>query len=454
MLKAAAVSDELEDALQAIDADDESPVYLLWGEEYLVRKGAEQLVDKLVPNAAAGLNLVTADGLAPREIASELATLPLFPGRKVVLVRDPEWLAPKKGRTDALGKSKDAWRANRRKEAARRVLAIAARAGWGPRELDPADSDAWERELGISLSGPDLQFLKEVSEFCLAEGLTAPQGDDSALLELLTKGAGKGQVLVIAATDLESKSPFVKLVKDQGTFIERKVAGRLKDLDLTEFSAETLKPFGKKLGPGALEKLKDRVGGNFRLLASELNKLAVYVEAPVIGQRDVELLVGHAREEEYLELSDALQKRDYDATMKYLHEAIAQGSAPLQLLGAITSIVRTLLMNHERMVALSGGKPPRNYNDFQTRVFPQIEAEAKAAKTRVPHPYAAFMGMQSAAGYGRKVLLSGLSSCAESDLALKFGGDELVLERLVWTLCGRASAWDSGLATIRREQER
>ena len=87
-------------------------------------------------------------------------------------------------------------------------------------------------------------------------------------------------------------------------------------------------------------------------------------------------------------------------------------------------------------------------------MFPQIEAEAKAAKIRIPHPYAAFMGMQAAANYGRKVLLAGLESCAESDLALKFGGDELVLERLVWTLCGRASVWESGLATIRREQER
>jgi DNA polymerase III subunit delta len=454
VLTTAPVSDELEDALQAIDADDESPVYLLWGEEFLVRKAAEQLVDKLVPNAAAGLNLVTADGLSPKDVAAELATLPLFPGRKVVLVRDPEWLAPKKGRTDALGKAKEAWKQNRRKEAARRVLAIAARAGWGPDALNPADPDAWERELGIGLSAPDLQFLKEVSEFCLEEGLTAPAGDDGALIELLAKGAGKGQILVIAATDVETKSPFVKLVKDRGTFIERKVAAKLKDLDLTEFVAETLKPYGKKLDRGALEKLKDRVGGNFRLLASELTKLALHAEGNTISARDVELLVGHAREEEYLELSDALQKRDYDATMKYLGEALAQGNAPLQLLGAITSIVRTLLMNHERMVQLSGGKPPRNYNDFQARVFPSIEAEAKAAKTRVPHPYAAFMGMQAAAGYGRKVLMQGLESCAESDLALKLGGDELVLERLVWTLCGRASAWESGLTTIRREQER
>ena len=149
------MSDELEDALQAVDAGDESPAYLLWGEEYLVRKGAEALVEKLVPNAAAGLNLVTVDGQSPREVAAELATLPLFPGRKVVMVRDPEWLAPKKGRTDALGKAKDAWKQNRRKEAARRVLAIAARAGFGPAQLGDADADAWESELGISLSPLD-----------------------------------------------------------------------------------------------------------------------------------------------------------------------------------------------------------------------------------------------------------------------------------------------------------
>ena len=64
------------------------------------------------------------------------------------------------------------------------------------------------------------------------------------------------------------------------------------------------------------------------------------------------------------------------------------------------------------------------------------------------------MGMQAAAQYGRGTLLNGLESCAESDLALKFGGDKLVLERLIWTLCGKAPTWESGLTTIRRELER
>ncbi len=453
------MTDELEDALQDIDAGGESPVYVLWGEEFLVRKSAQALTDKLVPNAAPGLNLVTLDAAAPREVVSELATMPLFPGRKVVLLRDPEFLAPKKGRSDALGKAKDAWKNNRRKEGARRVLAIAGRAGWGPKDLDPTVATSpkpsdWERELGIDLADADVQFLRDVAAFCVEENLTSPLGDESALTELLKRGVHKGQVLVVATTELETKSAFMKWVKEHGTVIEQKVSSRLKDLDLTEFVEETLAPYKKKLATGAMNRLKQRCGGNFRLLQSELTKLALYSEGATISERDVELLVGHAREEEFLELSDALQKRESAVALKYVEDALAQGAAPLQLLGAMTSVVRNLLMSHERMVAMTGGKPPRNYQDFQSRVFPQIEAEAKANKTRVPHPYAAFMGMQSASSYGRKTLLEGLRSCAESDLALKFGGGKLVLERLVWTLCGNAAPWQSGLQHIRREQER
>lgn len=457
------MSDELEDALNDLDAGNESPVYLLVGEEFLVRKAAERLLSKLVPGGAADLNCVTLDTASPREIAAELATFPMFGGRKVVLLRDPEFLAPKKGRADALGRAREAWKANRKKDAARRVLAIAARAGWSVTDLDPSASgapkpDDWERELGVILADVDVQFLKDVQAFCVAENITAPSSDDTVLNDWLEKKPGKGQVLVIAASELEAKSAFVKLAKSHGTLLEFKVASKLKDLDLSEFVAEALGPHKKKLEPKALEALKDRVGANFRLLASELEKLALHSANPTITVKDVELLVGHAREEEWLELSDAIQKRSLEAAMKYLDEALANGSAPLAIHGAVTGIVRKLVAAYENMNQLSGGKPPRNYNDFQARLWPKIEADAKANKTKAPHPYAAFMGMQAAVQWGRQDLLRALVACAEADLALKLGGSRgegnLVLERLFWTLCGKAAAWDSQMHVIRREQER
>src|SRR5690606_40712020 len=136
------------------------------------------------------------------------------------------------------------------------------------------------------------------------------------------------------------KHPLVKLAKDQGGLIERKVAGTFKKLDLTELADAVLGPLGAKMSPGALEKLKDRCGGNMRLVQSELEKLAIYADGATIQAADVELLVGRAREEEYGELAEALQKRDLPAALRYVNEALANGSHGLLLLGAVASVVR------------------------------------------------------------------------------------------------------------------
>jgi len=430
-------SHELEDVLKEAARGKLHHAYLFAGDEFLVRKAAEELVKVVLPAAAAGLSFVVMDGASPREVAMDLATLPLFPGPKVVLLRDPEFLAPKKGRTDALSKAREAWRAGRRKEGARRLLALAARAGWGPDELAAPGREAWQSELNVELADVDVAFLKEVAAFCKDEGLTAPEGDVTPLLDILGKDLPSGQMLVVAATDVDGKNPLVKWIADRGRLVERKVASKLKELDLSEISAEVLGPSKKKLSRAAEATLKERVGGNMRLLQSELEKLALYVEGSVIEEGDVELLVAHAREEEFLELSDALQKKDLQAALKYVEDAVGQGTHPLQLIGAVASITRSLLENHERLQAFSGGAAPRSYDQFKERVFPRIEEEAKAAKARVPHPFAAFSAMKAASQYGRVRLLASLVACAEADFALKSSaGGKLVLERLLWTICG------------------
>ncbi|MBI3184208.1 MAG: DNA polymerase III subunit delta [Myxococcales bacterium] len=434
------MSDELEEVQERLAAGDRSSLYLLWGEEFMVRKAADELVKRLAPGAAAGLSLITLDGASPREIAQELATLPLLPGPKVVLVRDPEFVAPRKGRGDALSKSRDAWKAGRRKEGARRLLSLAARAGWAVGDIDPDNprspaAEDWREKLGVELAEADLAFLREVVAFCKEEGLSAPEGDDAALVQLFEKGLPGGHSLVIAATEVDSRCALARFAAERGCLIERKVAARLKDLkklDLAELEADALAPYGKRLAPKAAELLKERCGGNMRLLRSEMEKLAQYAQGAVIQEADVELLVRHAREEEFLELSDALQKRNLGAALGYVEEALGQDTAPLALLGAVASILRTLVAHGERLRELSQGRLPRSFEEFQARLYPKIAAEAKEGKGSAPHPYACYMGMQAATRYTREELLGGLAACAEADLALKSGGGRLVVERLLW----------------------
>lgn len=432
---------DLEPLLAEIRAGRVRPFYLAWGEEYLARREADALVEALVPGSLSSLNLAVLDGASPREVAQELATSPLLAGNKVVLLRDPEFLAPRKGRTDALAKARDAWKAGRRKEGARRLLALVSRAGWGAEALEPGAPGApsvedWKEELSVVLAETDRDFLREVASFVREEGVAAPESDASALLSLLEAGLPKGHALVVAATDVEAKNPLLRLAREQGAVVERKVSSRLRDLDLSAVARDFLRPFQKRLGPGAEELLRERVGGNMRLLQSELEKLALHATGALIERTHVEQLVAHTRDEEFLELADALQKRDLVAALRYVDEALAGGAPPLLLLGAIASVVRGLAEAQERVAHLAGGRPPRSFDDFKSRLFPAIEREAKASGARVPHPYAAFLAGVAGARYGRTQLRAALLACAEADLALKSSGaGKLVLERLLWTVC-------------------
>ena len=62
------MSEGLHEVMAELERKPAAPVYLLWGEEFLVRKGADELVKRLLPDASAGLNFFVLDGASPREV--------------------------------------------------------------------------------------------------------------------------------------------------------------------------------------------------------------------------------------------------------------------------------------------------------------------------------------------------------------------------------------------------
>ena len=427
--------------LKDIEQGKAAPIYVVTGEEFLVRKASDELVAKLLPKAMAGLNLAVLEGASPAEVARDLATAPMFRGRKVVVVRDPEFLQPKKGRADGLSKIKDAWNVGRRRVAANRALALMAKAGFGLEMLLAPDPEALARELDLETEEADAAFLKALGEFCQAEGLTAPEGDTRALEALLEKGLPKDHHLIVEAQQIDSRTALAKKLLKMGVSVEHKVERELRKLDIRAVVADVLKPFKKRLAPEGEQLLKDLCGGNMRLLQSELEKLAVYVgdERPTIEAADVRLLVRRAREEEFREIADAIGARNLKAAIHYVEVALDQEEPALRIHGAIASIVRRLLEDRMRWGALGFGARTTQ-REFNGRGMEALAEEAKERGTRVPHPFVCWLGFQACMRFEPRELVRALLAVAQADVELKSGGvGRLVLERMLFKVCQRGA---------------
>ncbi len=427
--------------LKAIEAGKAAPAYLITGEEYLVRKVSDELVGALLPGSTAALNLAIMDGTSAAEVARELATLAMLPGRKVVLVREPEFLAPqKRAKADALAKVKEAWTGGKRRLAANRALALLARAGLGPRELSAASVEQLEKALGTELADTDASFLRDIGSFCMEEGLTSPEGGTAPLEALLEKGLPKGHHLVIEATQLDAAHPMVKRIARDGVLIERKVERELKKLDIHQVAAELLAPLGKRLDGAAEALLKDYCGAEMRLLLGELEKLATYVpeKQQTITEADVRAIVSRSREEEFLELSNAIQSRDLRTALRYVEGALGAGEAPLRLSATLATMVRNLLESRARW-ARAGFGPRTSKGEFDAKGLPILAAEVKERGGRPPHPYAAWMNFQASMRFELMELVRAHLTVARADMALKSGANpRMALESILFALCRAA----------------
>jgi DNA polymerase-3 subunit delta len=448
------MSDALDLALEDIKQGKAKPLYLIHGEEFLARRAAEAICEALVPPAKRDFNFTQVDGAAGgKEIGQHLDTVPMFRGTKVVFVEAADVLLAKRDVAKELARAKDLWQqSSRRKDAARRVLSIVAPAGWTYRELDADGEGAptktrWKKEVGFEPSADDLVFFTEVGKYAADIELKAPKDDAEAFLRAVTQGPPKGNHLVLLCEEFDPQHPVAKAVAERGLVMKRGVdrlaTGKgygIASLDIRAIAQEVLGPLKKKLGPGAAELLKDRVGEAMRQMASELEKLAMYVgDRSIIEERDVDILVAPLREEEFFELGNAIGEADTARALKLIEDDLARGKHPLLLLGGIVASVRRLALDAARLAKIPGalGSRELQLKDFEKTIFPAYLQLASG--DREPKPFSVWSNYKRVRKHGAKKLLRALILCAEVDAALKRGGaGPLAIERLVMAICGVA----------------
>jgi DNA polymerase III delta subunit len=250
---------------------------------------------------------------------------------------------------------------------------------------------------------------------------------------------------------MPERHPLVKLATEKGERLKRRAErkGRgIEALDISQIVAHELGPYKKRLARDAELELKNRLGDDLRLLATELQKLAVYAaDKGTITREDVEAIVASVREEEFFALGEAVGEGDLGRALGLLHDELRRKtnatSVALPFLGGVAGAVRRALADSARYAAIPGAKSPREltYNDFQRAVFPDVEAELTAKGQKVPNPYVAYLGYKRSRRKPRAHWRRSLVRCAEVDQALKDGAEaRTLLERLLIDVCSGAPA--------------
>jgi DNA polymerase III subunit delta len=337
---------------------------------------------------------------------------------------------------------RELWGAGRRRDAARRLLAMIGRAGFTLDDAGGRTQGEWDR-AGLPLKPGDGEILSGVLELAAAEGMAVPEGDTRALEDVLAGGVPPGHHLVAVADEIDPVSPLAKLCRERGLEIERSLqpvgTGKRTDADAGALALEVLGPRGKTLAPDAARLLVSRVGGEARTLASELEKLASYIgERARIEAKDVLDLVPQVAGEDFFALTNALEARDSKAMLNALDAELELGAPPLKILAGLAAGVRGLLSTRAQL-AEQGAQRGMSFQEFERRVLPRLVEADRRAGRKSQHPFRAYKRAEASLRYRRTELARALSLCAEADMGLKHGMDGRDwLVRLATSIGGKA----------------
>jgi len=104
---------------------------------------------------------------------------------------------------------------------------------------------------------------------------------------------------------------------------------------------------GIQIEPAAVEALASTLGGDLRVVASELYKLSVYRGDEAVRREDVEELVSYAREANIFSAVDAMVEGRLDAAITMVHQLLRLGRTPGYILAMVARQVRLLILAKE-----------------------------------------------------------------------------------------------------------
>lgn len=221
--------------------------------------------------------------------------------------------------------------------------------------------------------------------------------------------------LVLEADSIDRRLRWFKRVAQVGEV--RDCTAPQRPQELRAWIEKRVHAVGKQPGRGMASALLDRTGPDLDRLASEIEKLAVYVgERAKLSPDDVADLTGDLRDFALYELTDAIGGRRLPEALGLLSRLLAQGEEPLVLLAG--------LGNHYRRLLRASECDPLDAGEVQKRLSLR--------------PFAARKLVEQVRRFDGRRLRRCLDAVRRTDEALKGGvalSRALAIEQLVLAVC-------------------
>jgi len=468
-----------------------APVYLIFGEEMLVKNAFDALLAALVPDAKRNINYEPLDGTQENinAVIAQVNTYSLIPGTKVIALRDSRIFYAGQDRDQLLENAKKAYEDNDIKKAAGHLQRL-----MGLLNLSYEDIAKTSRKKSLGQSdalAADDAWLDELIVYCRENNLSVPAaGDDGEILQrAVEKGFPDNNHLIITTDMADKRRALFKTLNEKGVIIDCSVPKGDRRADrvaqesvLVEKMNAMLKDGGKTMDRAAYTALYEMTGFDLRTFASNLEKLISYVGVrPEITIADVESVLQRTKIDPIYELTNAVADRKTEAALLMLDSVQSSGIHPLQVFTALVNQVRKLLLVKDFVASPYGREwqAACPYDYFQKRVMPAIaeydrellqhledrqamleedsgshssppaarKVKKKKAKAGTDlliaknpnNPYPIYLLLKKSERFSKEELIDAFETLNKADTKLKSGGQNprLVLEKVVLSVCRR-----------------
>lgn len=418
-----------------------SQVYLLFGERYLCRNAAQELIDHLLPEPerqATSLQLIDGDQEDCNRTLNLLKSFSLFPGRKIFWVTDTKLFYSKGVAKSVWDKACEKNERNEPGQALRYLLQMLHLAGVSPQEMleeniASLSAPRWKAIFGFAKPQGGLSWAQELLADIPADAAPAKGSDtDAASMYSLVFEAGipRDNILILLAEAVDKRKKLYKYIQEHGVIIDLAIdpgnttaAKRDQDSVVKELLHATLAKHGKNIESQTIPAFLERVGFHPVAAVMEAEKLALYVgDRKTITREDVDAIIGRTREEALFELTEAVTAGKLEEGLLILDHLQSTGIHALAILATLRNHIKKLLLIRSLQELRSPAYTKSlSFPVFQKSYLPKLK-EGRDEWTSLlwkSHPYGLYMLFRQAALFRCENLQEGLKELLTAEYRMK-----------------------------------